>query len=100
MRNSEVKRKTNETEIVCKINLDGLGKNKINTGIGFFNHMLEIFSHHSLIDINLEVRGDTHVDYHHTVEDSGYAIAESIVNALGDKKGIRRFGCNRFFRQT
>ena len=92
MRNSEVKRKTNETEIVCKANLDGMGNANINTGIGFFNHMLEIFSHHSLVDLDLKAIGDTHVDLHHTVEDTGYVIAQSIVNALGDKKGINRYG--------
>ena len=92
MRNNEVKRKTKETEIVCKVNLDGQGNNRINTGIGFFDHMLEIFSHHSLIDLDLTAKGDTQVDFHHTVEDVGYTIAKSIVNALGDKKGIRRFG--------
>lgn len=92
MRNSEVKRKTKETEICCKVNLDGQGKNTIKTGVGFFNHMLEIFSHHSLIDIDLNANGDTHVDFHHTIEDAGYALAKSIVNALGDKKGIRRYG--------
>tara|TARA_Y100000590_G_scaffold213429_1_gene241884 strand:+ start:644 stop:1231 length:588 start_codon:yes stop_codon:yes gene_type:complete len=91
MRNNEVKRSTNETEIVCKVNLDGNGNNNINTGIGFFDHMLEIFSHHSLIDIELRVSGDTHVDFHHTVEDTGYALAKSILGALGEKKGIRRF---------
>ena len=88
MRNNEVKRSTNETEIVCKVNLDGNGNNNINTGIGFFDHMLEIFSHHSLIDIELRVSGDTHVDFHHTVEDTGYALAKSILGALGEKKGI------------
>jgi len=92
MRNSEVNRKTNETEIVCKANLDGVGNTNINTGIGFFNHMLEIFSHHSLVDLDLKAIGDTHVDLHHTVEDTGYVIAQSIVNALGDKKGINRYG--------
>tara|TARA_B100000029_G_scaffold269614_1_gene264951 strand:+ start:3495 stop:4082 length:588 start_codon:yes stop_codon:yes gene_type:complete len=92
MRNKEVKRSTNETEIVCKVNLDGNGKNNIDTGIGFFDHMLELFSHHSLIDVELKVTGDTHVDFHHTVEDTGYALAKSISGALGEKKGIRRFG--------
>ena len=92
MRKSEVKRKTKETEIVCSINLDGVGKANINTGIGFFNHMLEIFSHHSLIDIDLKVVGDMHVDLHHTVEDTGYVIAQTIINSLGDKRGIKRYG--------
>ena len=92
MRKSEVRRKTNETEIVCNLNLDGVGIANINTGIGFFDHMLEIFSHHSLIDLDLKAKGDIHVDLHHTVEDTGYAIAQSINNSLGDKKGIKRFG--------
>ena len=92
MRKSEVIRKTKETEISCSLNLDGVGKSKINTGIGFFDHMLEILSHHSLIDLDLKASGDTHVDFHHTVEDSGYAIAQAIQQALGDKKGIKRYG--------
>jgi len=92
MRKSETNRKTKETDIVCSINLDGIGNAKINTGIGFFNHMLEIFSHHSLIDISLKAIGDKHVDLHHTVEDTGYVLAQAIINALKDKKGIRRYG--------
>ena len=92
MRKSEVKRKTKETEIVCSINLDGAGNTNVNTGIGFFDHMLEIFSHHSLIDLDLKAIGDTHVDLHHTVEDTGYVIAQSIINSLGDKRGIKRYG--------
>jgi len=92
MRKSEVKRKTKETEIVCSINLDGVGNTNVNTGIGFFDHMLEIFSHHSLIDLDLKAIGDTHVDLHHTVEDTGYVIAQSIINSLGDKRGIKRYG--------
>ena len=92
MRKSEVKRKTKETEVVCSVNLDGVGNADINTGIGFFDHMLEIFSHHSLIDIDIKVVGDTHVDLHHTVEDTGYVIAQTIINSLGDKRGIKRYG--------
>ena len=92
MRESQVKRSTNETEIICSINLDGNGTANVGTGVGFFDHMLEIFSHHSLIDLNIEVVGDTHVDLHHTVEDTGYTIAQAIINALGEKKGIRRYG--------
>ena len=92
MRKSEVKRETQETEIVCSVNLDGTGKSQIQTGIGFFNHMLELFSYHSLIDIKLGASGDTHVDFHHTVEDTGYAIAQAIIKALKDKKGIKRYG--------
>ena len=92
MRKSEVKRKTKETEIVCSINLDGVGKANINTGIGFFNHMLEIFSHHSLIDIDLKVVGDIHVDLHHTVEDTGIALGQALTEAIGNKEGINRYG--------
>ena len=92
MRKSEVKRKTHETEIICEVNLDGAGNSQIQTGIGFFNHMLELFSYHSLIDINLSASGDTHVDFHHTVEDTGYVIAQAIIKALKDKKGIKRYG--------
>jgi len=92
MRKANINRNTKETQISCAINLDGTGKSTISTGIGFFDHMLEIFSHHSLLDIDLIVSGDTHVDLHHTVEDAGYAIAQSIIEALGPKKGIKRYG--------
>ena len=92
MRKSEIIRKTKETEIICELNLDGVGKYHIHTGIGFFNHMLEIFSHHSLLDLELNVKGDTHVDLHHTVEDTAYVIAQGIIESLGNKKGINRFG--------
>ena len=92
MRKSEIKRKTKETIIICNANLDGTGTSQIQTGIGFFNHMLEIFSHHSLIDLEIKATGDTHVDLHHTVEDTGYTLAQAIIKALGDKKGIKRYG--------
>ena len=92
MRKSEVIRSTKETKIICKVNLDGVGNSKIETGIGFLNHMLDIFSHHSLINIELKAKGDIHVDLHHTVEDIGYVLAQSIIKALGQKKGIRRYG--------
>ena len=92
MRKSTVTRNTKETEIVCSVNLDGIGISNISTGVGFFDHMLELLCHHSLVDINMVVKGDTHVDLHHTVEDAGYALAQSIVMALGNKKGIRRYG--------
>ena len=92
MRTAKVKRKTKETDISCEINIDGTGKNKISTGIGFFDHMLEIFSHHSLIDLKLKAEGDTHVDFHHTVEDTAYVLAEAIDKAIGEKKGINRYG--------
>ena len=92
MRNAKVNRKTKETDISCEINIDGTGQNEISTGIGFFDHMLEIFSHHSLIDLKLKAEGDTHVDFHHTVEDVAYVIAEAINKAIGEKKGISRYG--------
>ncbi|MDA9620703.1 imidazoleglycerol-phosphate dehydratase HisB [Pelagibacteraceae bacterium] len=92
MRTSKVNRKTKETDISCEINIDGKGQNEISTGIGFFDHMLEIFSHHSLIDLKLKAEGDIHVDFHHTVEDAAYVIAEAINKAIGEKKGISRYG--------
>ena len=92
MRSSQVKRKTKETNIVCELNIDGTGQFDVSTGIGFFDHMLEIFSHHSLIDLKLIANGDTHVDFHHTVEDTAYVIAQAINRAVGDKRGINRYG--------
>ena len=92
MRNAKVNRKTKETDISCEINIDGTGQNEISTGIGFFDHMLEIFSHHSLIDLRLKADGDIHVDFHHTVEDVAYVLAEAINKAIGEKKGINRYG--------
>ena len=92
MRSAQVKRKTRETDIDCELNIDGTGENEISTGIGFFDHMLEIFSHHSLIDLKLKVNGDTHVDLHHTVEDTAYVIAQAINKSIGAKKGINRYG--------
>ena len=92
MRNAKVNRKTKETDISCEINIDGTGQNEISTGIGFFDHMLEIFSHHSLIDLKLKAEGDIHVDFHHTVEDAAYVLSEAINKAIGEKKGINRYG--------
>ena len=92
MRAAKVNRKTKETNIFCEINIDGTGHNEIYTGIGFFDHMLEIFSHHSLIDLKLKAEGDTHVDFHHTVEDTAYVLAEAINKSLGEKRGINRYG--------
>ena len=92
MRKASIIRKTKETEILCDVNLDGIGKSKIKTGIGFFDHMIELFSHHSLIDVKLIAKGDINVDFHHTTEDCGYSIAKAIIKALGDKKGISRYG--------
>jgi len=92
MRKGSVERNTNETKISCSIDLDGTGKSNISTGIGFFDHMLELFVHHSLIDMTLKTDGDTNVDLHHSVEDTGYAIALATSKALGEKKGINRYG--------
>ena len=92
MRKSTIERNTKETKISCSINLDGTGKYEISTGIGFLDHMLEIFSYHSLIDLKLKAVGDTNVDLHHTVEDSAYAIAQATSQALGNKVGIKRYG--------
>ena len=88
----EETRNTRETQISVKVNLDGTGKYKIETGMPFFNHMLELFSRHSLIDLQLQATGDLAVDYHHTVEDTGLALGNAIDRALGDRRGIRRYG--------
>ncbi|HLD77216.1 MAG TPA: imidazoleglycerol-phosphate dehydratase HisB [Rickettsiales bacterium] len=92
MRVAKIERNTKETQIKVEINLDGNGVYKVNTGIGFLNHMIEQLSHHSLVDIAIEVKGDLHIDFHHTTEDCGIAIGEAFRQALGDKKGITRFG--------
>lgn len=92
MRKAEIKRKTRETDITAAINLDGSGKNKVDTGCGFLDHMLELFASHANIDLTLKCKGDTQVDYHHTVEDVAIVIGQLITKALGDKKGIVRYG--------
>ena len=92
MRKYSVNRKTNETTIEVKVNLDGRGKSDINTGIGFLDHMLDQISKHSLIDISIKAKGDLHVDLHHTTEDSALALGEALNKALGERKGIKRFG--------
>lgn len=89
---TELSRKTNETDIVLKLNLDGSGKSNIETGIGFFDHMLDSFARHGLFDLELSVNGDLYVDAHHTVEDTGIILGKAIKEAVGDKKGIVRFG--------
>jgi imidazoleglycerol-phosphate dehydratase len=91
MRKAEISRKTKETEIDVAIDLDGSGTAKISTGIGFFDHMLEQLAKHSLIDIEIAAKGDLHIDYHHTVEDTGIALGQAIKKALGDMRGITRF---------
>lgn len=92
MRTASINRKTHETDIAVEVNLDGTGVYDISTGIGFLDHMIEQFSRHSLIDIRCHIRGDLHVDQHHTTEDSAIAIGQAITQALGDKAGIGRYG--------
>ena len=91
-RTAAISRKTKETSIQLSINLDGTGQAKLSTGIGFFDHMLESFAKHSAIDLEVKVKGDLHVDMHHTVEDTGIVLGEAIADALGDFGGITRFG--------
>jgi imidazoleglycerol-phosphate dehydratase len=92
MRTATVERKTTETKVSCTVNLDGEGRFDIKTGVGFFDHLMEQLSRHSLIDITLKAEGDLHIDDHHTVEDSGIALGQAVAKALGDRKGIRRYG--------
>src|SRR3989339_2055353 len=87
-----VERKTHETQINVELNLDGTGRYDISTGIGFFDHMLEQLSRHSLIDIKIKAVGDLHIDFHHTTEDVGIALGEAFTQALGDRRGISRYG--------
>lgn len=87
-----VNRKTKETDISVAINLDGTGKNEISTGVGFFDHMLDGFARHGLFDLTAEAKGDLFVDCHHTVEDTGIVLGQAILQAVGDKKGIKRYG--------
>lgn len=89
---SNVNRKTNETNISLELNIDGTGKSDINTGVGFFDHMLEGFAKHGFFDLNLKVIGDLNVDAHHTVEDTGIVLGNAIKQAIDTKKGIKRFG--------
>ena len=91
MRKGSVNRETKETSIQVDVNLDGTGKSNISTGIGFLDHMMEQIAKHSLIDIDLKAKGDLHIDLHHTTEDSGIAFGEALKEALGDKKGIKRY---------
>jgi imidazoleglycerol-phosphate dehydratase len=91
MRNAEISRKTNETDIYVKLNIDGTGVRQINTGIGFFDHMLDQLARHGLIDLTLTVKGDLNVDEHHTIEDAGIALGEAFAAAVGDKAGISRY---------
>ncbi len=92
MREYEIKRKTNETDILLYLNIDGTGKNEIRTPVGFLNHMLTLLAVHSDIDLRIDAEGDTCTDDHHTVEDTAIAFAEALKASLGDKRGIRRYG--------
>lgn len=92
MRSAKVERNTKETQITCELNLDGTGAAKIDTGIGFLDHMLNSFARHGFFDLNLSVKGDLYVDCHHTIEDTGIVLGQAIKEALGDKAGIARYG--------
>ena len=92
MRQAQVTRNTLETRISVKLNLDGSGKSKLATGIGFFDHMLDQVARHGMIDMEIEAKGDLHIDAHHTVEDVGITLGQAFAKALGDKKGVRRYG--------
>lgn len=91
-RRAEISRKTKETKVRVELNLDGTGRTEPRTGVGFFDHMLDLLGRHSLIDLNVEAEGDLQVDAHHTVEDVGIVIGQAIEQALGDKRGIQRYG--------
>ena len=92
MRQAEITRKTAETAISVKVNLDGTGTYRNQTGVGFLDHMLDQLARHALIDLEVTAKGDLHIDDHHTVEDTGIAIGQAVARALGDKRGIRRYG--------
>lgn len=94
MRCAEINRKTNETDISLKLNIDGTGTSEINSGCGFLDHMLTLFARHGSFDLNITCNGDTEVDYHHTVEDIGIALGQAFSQCLGDKRGITRYGCS------
>ena len=91
-RKAQISRKTKETDIELNLNLDGTGTSSVSTGVGFLDHMLELLAKHGLFDLQIKAAGDTHVDAHHTVEDVGICLGEAVKKALGDKKGITRFG--------
>ena len=91
-RTAEVSRNTAETKITVKVNLDGTGKSSLSTGIGFFDHMLDQIARHGLIDLDIHADGDLHIDGHHTVEDVGITLGQAVAKAVGDKKGLRRYG--------
>ncbi len=92
MRRAKIDRKTTETQIAAEVNLDGSGAYDVNTGIGFLDHMIEQLARHGLFDITLKAKGDLHIDFHHTTEDTGIVLGQAVSKALGDRKGIRRYG--------
>ena len=92
MRSSKIERNTRETQISLELNLDGSGEGTIETGIGFFDHMLELLKKHALVDLTVKAKGDVNVDYHHTVEDVGLVLGKALNEALGDRKGLTRYG--------
>jgi imidazoleglycerol-phosphate dehydratase len=91
-RTAEITRKTAETRITVRVNLDGTGQSRLATGIGFFDHMLDQIARHGLVDLDIQAEGDLHIDGHHTVEDVGITLGQAVAQAIGDKKGIRRYG--------
>ena len=92
MRQAQVTRNTLETQIEVRLNLDGSGKSKLATGVGFFDHMLDQVARHGMVDLDIEAKGDLHIDAHHTVEDIGITLGQAFTKAIGDKKGVRRYG--------
>jgi len=92
MRQAQVTRNTLETQIEVRLNLDGSGKSKLATGVGFFDHMLDQVARHGMLDLEIEAKGDLHIDAHHTVEDVGITFGQAFIKAIGDKKGVRRYG--------
>ena len=92
MRQAQVTRNTLETQIEVRLNLDGSGKSRLATGVGFFDHMLDQVARHGMVDLDVEAKGDLHIDAHHTVEDVGITLGQAFTKAIGDKKGVRRYG--------
>lgn len=92
MRQAQVTRNTLETQIEVRLNLDGSGKSRLATGVGFFDHMLDQVARHGMVDLDVEAKGDLHIDAHHTVEDVGITVGQAFTKAIGDKKGVRRYG--------
>ena len=92
MRQAQVTRNTLETQIEVRLNLDGSGKSRLATGVGFFDHMLDQVARHGMVDLDVEAKGDLHIDAHHTVEDVGITLGQAFIKAIGDKKGVRRYG--------